>query len=274
MSLADRLEQARKGRTPTSSQPSGSMSPRSSHPGTARWTRSPTSSSAVHAALVESLGRQLYQPQLTEATQPAGTRPAPRRPGPRPDPAAGGRPRRLAQQIADDILGYGPLGPTRDPESPRSWSTATTRLHRALRQIEPRRRLHRRRPPASHHRHDRRPCRPARRRVLADGRRPAAGRLPRQRRHPPARRRWPGPDHPQVRRRPLDGRGPHPLRHHHPGGRRFLDACVRGKANILVSGGTGSGKTTLLNVLSSFIPEGSGSSRSRTPPSSSCSRST
>ncbi len=34
----------------------------------------------------------------------------------------------------------------------------------------------------------------------------------------------------------------------------FLDACVRARLNILVSGGTGSGKTTTLNVLSSFIP--------------------
>ena len=35
---------------------------------------------------------------------------------------------------------------------------------------------------------------------------------------------------------------------------RFLQACVVGKLNVIVSGGTGSGKTTLLNVLSSFIP--------------------
>ena len=34
----------------------------------------------------------------------------------------------------------------------------------------------------------------------------------------------------------------------------FLEACVKGKMNIIVSGGTGSGKTTLLNVLSGYIP--------------------
>jgi pilus assembly protein CpaF len=35
----------------------------------------------------------------------------------------------------------------------------------------------------------------------------------------------------------------------------FLEASVRGRINILVSGGTGAGKTTTLNVLSSFLPE-------------------
>lgn len=34
----------------------------------------------------------------------------------------------------------------------------------------------------------------------------------------------------------------------------LLEACVRLRKNILISGGTGSGKTTLLNVMSSFIP--------------------
>ncbi len=34
----------------------------------------------------------------------------------------------------------------------------------------------------------------------------------------------------------------------------FLDAAVRARMNIIISGGTGSGKTTLLNVLSSSIP--------------------
>ncbi len=36
---------------------------------------------------------------------------------------------------------------------------------------------------------------------------------------------------------------------------QFMDACVKARLNIVVSGGTGSGKTTLLNILSSFIPD-------------------
>ena len=34
----------------------------------------------------------------------------------------------------------------------------------------------------------------------------------------------------------------------------FLKACVEARINLVISGGTGSGKTTLLNVISSFIP--------------------
>jgi pilus assembly protein CpaF len=35
---------------------------------------------------------------------------------------------------------------------------------------------------------------------------------------------------------------------------KLLDACVRGRLNLLISGGTGTGKTTLLNVVSGYIP--------------------
>ena len=37
--------------------------------------------------------------------------------------------------------------------------------------------------------------------------------------------------------------------------RDFLRACILGRRNVVISGGTGSGKTTLLNVLSGFIPD-------------------
>ena len=35
---------------------------------------------------------------------------------------------------------------------------------------------------------------------------------------------------------------------------QFLAACVRGKLNVLISGGTGTGKTTTLNAMSAYIP--------------------
>jgi pilus assembly protein CpaF len=35
---------------------------------------------------------------------------------------------------------------------------------------------------------------------------------------------------------------------------RFLEACVRGRMSMLVSGGTGAGKTSTLNIISGFIP--------------------
>jgi pilus assembly protein CpaF len=35
----------------------------------------------------------------------------------------------------------------------------------------------------------------------------------------------------------------------------FLAACVRGRANVVISGGAGTGKTTLLGILAGFIPD-------------------
>jgi pilus assembly protein CpaF len=40
-----------------------------------------------------------------------------------------------------------------------------------------------------------------------------------------------------------------------PATARFLEACVVGRLNVIVAGGTGTGKTTTLNVMSSFIPD-------------------
>jgi len=39
-----------------------------------------------------------------------------------------------------------------------------------------------------------------------------------------------------------------------PQAAQFLAACVKGKLNVLISGGTGTGKTTMLNAMSAFVP--------------------
>ena len=87
-------------------------------------------------------------------------------------------------------------------------------LRRAERQAhQDRRQVHRRRPPAAHHREDLRPGRPHREREGADGGRPAARRLPCERHHPAAGHRRPVPHHPKVLQGPVPGRRPDPLRH-------------------------------------------------------------
>lgn len=40
-----------------------------------------------------------------------------------------------------------------------------------------------------------------------------------------------------------------------PGMLQFLEACVKARLNVIISGGSGSGKTTLLNNLSRYIPD-------------------
>jgi pilus assembly protein CpaF len=40
-----------------------------------------------------------------------------------------------------------------------------------------------------------------------------------------------------------------------PKAAHFLSACVRGKLNVLIAGGTGTGKTTMLNAVSAYIPD-------------------
>ena len=117
MSLADRLAQARRGR-------SGTAPEAASDPTQARTRRSAAADPlaelkrTVHASLLESLGPQLYDSRLTEDELEAKVRITLQE-----VLAHEGTPltvtdrARLAQEIADDILGYGPLEPfLRDPE--------------------------------------------------------------------------------------------------------------------------------------------------------------
>ena len=72
---------------------------------------------------------------------------------------------------------------------------------------------------------------------------------------PPGLDRRSGADHPQVLARAVRWRGPRLVRDVvTAAAANFLSACVEGRINLLVSGGTGAGKTTTLNALSAFIP--------------------
>ena len=79
----------------------------------------------------------------------------------------------------------------------------------------------------------------------------------RERDHSSAGGRWADPLHPALREQPAGGRGTPAalLQALTPPMLEFLRGCVKARLNIVISGGTGSGKTTLLNTLSSFISE-------------------
>ena len=178
----------------------------------------------MHAALVESLGPQLYHTQLSEPELNQRVRVVLHEVLTRDDtPLPAAERATLAQQIADEILGYGPLEPfLRDPEVTEvmvnGFDTVYIERGGKIEQVDA---------AFSDDAHLRRTIDkivgrvgPPGGRVLAHGGRPAARRLARQRDHPAARRRRRRADDPQVRHRPVHGRRPDRLRDPHPGGGR------------------------------------------------------
>ena len=168
------------------------------------------------------------------------------------------RPRPAYRQILDEILGHGPIEPLlRDPEVTEIMVNAWDRIY-----VERFGHIHPVDAAFMDEAHLRRvidkivvPGGPAGRRVQPDGRRPPARRQPGQRGGAADRARRRGADHPQVRRRPVHGRRPDHASARSPSrSPTLLRACVRGRLDIVISGGTGTGKTTLLNVLSPFLP--------------------
>ncbi len=259
MSLSDRLSQARKGREFDITTPDTDAVARVQRSRKRAVDPHAEIKKSVHAALVESLGPQLYQTQLTETdlnqrvrvvlhevlTQDQTPMPAAERGA-------------LAQQIADEILGYGPLEPfLRDPEVTEVMVNGFDTIY-----IERFGRIEHVNAGFSNDAHLRRTIDKIVGRVgrrvdesspMVDARLPDGSRV--NAIIPPLAVDGPAMT---IRKFAADPFTVEDLIAFGTLNRQvatFLSACVTGKANILVSGGTGSGKTTTLNVLSSFLPE-------------------
>jgi len=214
---------------------------------------------SVHAELLSSLGPKLYDPHMAQAELEQRVRQTLQKVVEQQEtPLSNADRARLTQEVADDILGYGPLEPLlRDPEVTEVMVNGPTQIY-----VEAHGRLTLADAQFADEGHLRRTIEKIVARVgrrideaspMVDARLPDGSRV-----------------NAVVAPIALDG-SVLTIRKFaaDPFGAEdlvsfgtltastweFLEACVRGRLNILVSGGTGSGKTTTLNVLSAAIPE-------------------
>ncbi|TAK71062.1 MAG: CpaF family protein [Actinomycetota bacterium] len=258
MSLSDRLAQARRDRQGVAIDPvaPGGGRARRAHAGADPFA---DLKRTVHAALLESLGPQLYDSQLTEDELGQRVRMTLTEVLAQDDtPLTMTDRARVAQEIADDILGYGPLEPfLRDPDVTEVMVNGPDTLY-----VERAGRIQRADARFTDEAHLRRTIDKIVARVgrrvdesspmvdarLQDGSRVNAV-------IPPL-----AVDGAvlTIRKFAADPYGVDDLVTFGTltvNVAEVLSACVRGRLNVLVSGGTGAGKTTTLNVLSGFIPE-------------------
>ena len=258
MSLSDRLAQARRNRSGTLDQPSSA--------GTTAYHRRQASvdpfaelKRTVHASLLESLGPQLYDSRLTEDELEGKVRATLQEVLAQEEtPLTVADRARLAQEIADDILGYGPLEPfLRDPDVTEVMVNGPGTIY-----VERGGRIY---PVEGRFNDDAHLRRTIDKIVARVGRRVDEAR-------PRVDARLPDGSRVNAIVPPLSIDGatltirkfsadPYEAEDLISFGTittvvaEFLAQCVRGRLNIMVSGSTGAGKTTTLNVLSSFIPD-------------------
>ena len=274
MSLADRLAPARRERTdgePVGPAPSSQAAP--ARPGTAPTRPGPVTRAAaarppgdpfrdlkrtVHQRLLDGLGPQLYDAQLTQADLEHRVRQTLHEVLTTGDvPLSAADRARISQEIADDILGYGPIEPyLRDIDVTEIMVNGPDRIY-----VERAGRLHSAEGRFNDEAHLRRVIDKivgqVGRRIdeaspMVDARLPDGSRI--NAIIPPL-----AVDGTllTIRKFAADPLGIDDLVSLGTLPRtvaNLLSAAVRGRLNILVSGGTGAGKTTTLNVLSSFIP--------------------
>ena len=255
MSLADRLAQARPQATPPVQRP------KTPTRAGARTRRNPTDPFAevkrvVHQALLDELGPKLYDTQTDNLEQQV-RRTLQTVLVQQDTPLTGSDRTRIAQEIADEILGYGPIEPyLRDPDISEVMVNGPGQIY-----VERDGRIY---PVEGHFNDDAHLRRTIDKIVARVGRRVdesspmVDARLPDGSRVnaviPPV-----AVDGATltIRKFAADPFTVEDLIVFGTMSREvadFLAGCVRGRMNILVSGGTGSGKTTTLNVLSGWIP--------------------
>ena len=257
MSLADRLESARKSTEPTTP----TVGPDHGSAASRRRNIDPFAEvkGRVHQALIEGLGPRLYDPHLPEAELAAQVRQTLQETiDNEQTPLSHADRTRIAQEVSDEILGHGPLEPLlRDPEVTEIMVNGADSIY-----VERGGKLY---PVDAHFSGE-----PHLRRVIDK----IVGRVGRRidEASPLVDARLPDGSRVNAVIAPvaLDGAvltirkfSADPFTDADliacgtmsPAVRDFLKACVIGLRNIIISGGTGSGKTTTLNVISSFLPE-------------------
>ena len=256
MSLADRLDIARR-----SSEPTPAAGSEHGPSGGRRRNVDPFAEvkGRVHQALIDSLGPRLYDPHLPEAELAAQVRQTLQETiDAEQTPLSHADRTRIAQEVSDEILGHGPLEPLlRDAEITEIMVNGADSIY-----VERAGKIY---PVGAHFSNE------AHLRRVIDK---IVGRVGRRidEASPLVDARLPDGSRVNAVISPvaLDGAvltirkfSADPFTDADliafgtmsPAVRDFLKACVIGRRNIIISGGTGSGKTTTLNVISSFLPE-------------------
>jgi len=259
MNLADRLALAKRERGADSDGAEGQQSgPGTQHRSTGGTDPFADVKRTVHTSLLETLGPKLYDAKMTQGELEHQVRGALQSVIALEDrPLSMGDRARIAQDLADDILGYGPIEPLlRDPEISE---VMVNNAHDVW--IERAGKLRRVNVEFGGEAHLRRTIEKivakVGRRVdeaspMVDARLPDGSRVNAV--IPPLALDGSNLTIRKFAADPFTVDDLVSFGTFSPAVGQLLEACVRGRLNILVSGGTGSGKTTTLNVLSSFIP--------------------
>jgi pilus assembly protein CpaF len=256
MSLADRLDSLRAAQHPTLVS-TASMAPRQNARQAAKDPFAGVKAS-VHQALLESLGPKLYDPHLEESELATRVRHTLQEViDAEQTPLSHADRTRIAQEVADEILGHGPLEPLlRDPEITEIMVNGPTQIY-----IERGGKIYPVDARFTSDAHLRRTIDKIVGRVgrrideaspLVDARLPDGSRVNAV--IPPIALDGSLLTVRKFSADPFTDRDLIAFGTMSQTVRDFLWACVQGRRNIVISGGTGSGKTTTLNVISSFLP--------------------